>query len=211
MEAIWRQQLADGVARLGLRLSLAQTDLLVSYLALLDKWNRVFNLTAVRDRGEMVERHLIDSLSVLPHVSGHRLLDVGSGGGLPGVPLAVARPDLYVELIDANSKKTRFLNQVRLELGIPNLRVVHGRVEDYYPDELFDSVVSRAFASTSEFWRLAHHLLGPDGVMLAMKARAPEAELGDGFLDAGVEYDIIVLPSLLGAARHLVRLRSPKD
>ena len=107
MEALWRGQLADGLSRLGISLAEAQVDLLVRYLALLEKWNRVFNLTAVRDSGEMVERHLMDSLSVLPHIKGSRLLDVGSGAGLPGIPLAVACPDLYVELIDSISKKAR--------------------------------------------------------------------------------------------------------
>lgn len=211
MEALWRQQLADGVARLGVTLPAAQADTLVRYLALLYKWNRVFNLTAVRDGRELVERHLVDSLSALPHIRGRRLLDVGSGAGLPGVPLAVARPDLDVELIDSNSKKTRFLNQVRLELGIVNLRVVHGRVERYHPGELFDCILSRAFASVGDFWRLAHHLLAPGGVMVAMKARVPAAELDEGLSEAGAEFEVIALPPLLGAPRHLVRLRRVTD
>ena len=211
MEALWRGQLADGLSRLGISLAEAQVDLLVRYLALLEKWNRVFNLTAVRDSGEMVERHLMDSLSVLPHIKGSRLLDVGSGAGLPGIPLAVACPDLYVELIDSISKKARFLNQVRLELGMSNLRVVHGRVERYRPDEGFDTVISRAFASVGEFWRSANHLLEPGGIMLAMKARSPAAQLDDAAFDDGVDCMIIPLPRLLGAERHLVRLRRVRD
>lgn len=207
MEPMWRSQLADGLLRLGLGIPGSAVALLIRYLSLLEKWNRVFNLTAVRDRGAVVERHLIDSLSVLPHVEGRRLIDVGSGAGLPGLPLALARPDLYVELIDSNSKKTRFLNQAVLELRIPNVKVVHGRVESYVPDAPFDCVVSRAFASVSDLWRVAAHLLSPDGIMLAMKARAPTAELGEHLARAGAAGDIIALPAIGGAERHLVRLR----
>ena len=207
MTTMWRSQLTEGLLRLGLGLPDAGVERLIRYLLLLEKWNRVFNLTAVRDRSAVVERHLIDSLSVLPHVQGSRLIDVGSGAGLPGLPLALARPDLYVELIDSNSKKTRFLKQAVLELRIPNVEVVHGRVETYVPDAPFDCVVSRAFASVSELWRLAAHLLTPDGIMLAMKARLPEAELGEHLARAGAAGDIVALPAIGGAERHLVRLR----
>src|SRR5512135_1267886 len=146
-----QQQLAAGVAALGLALPEGAEARLLAYLALLDKWNRVYNLTAVRDAGRMVSHHLLDSLAAVPFFVGETALDVGSGGGLPGIPLAIARPGLRVTLIDSIAKKTAFLLQVKAELGLSNLDVVTGRVEDYRPVARFDVITSRAFSDLKEF------------------------------------------------------------
>jgi 16S rRNA (guanine527-N7)-methyltransferase len=171
-----RQQLSAGAARLGLALSPAVLDALMHYLALIEKWNRVYNLTAIRDPAQMVTHHLLDSLSIVPFVRGGRLLDVGSGAGLPGVAIAAVMPDLKCTLLDCNGKKTRFLTQVAIELKLPNIEVVQSRVEDYRPAFLFDCIVSRAFADLAEFIALAAPLLGKDGQLLAMKSARAEIE-----------------------------------
>ena len=153
----------------------AEVGSLLAYLELLIHWNRTYNLTAVREPGAIVTRHLLDSLSVLPWIRGPRLLDAGSGAGLPGIPLAIARPDLAVTLLDGAGKKTRFQNHVRRRLGLRNVRAVQGRLEDYRPDPAPDEVISRAFASLSSFATAARHLSAPR--LLAMKGRYPADEL----------------------------------
>lgn len=159
-----------------LRIEPAARDRLLDYLALLERWNRTYNLTAVRDPGDMVTRHVLDSLSVLPWVPAGRLLDAGSGAGLPGVPLAIARPELQVTLLDSAGKKIRFLNQVRRELVLDNITPVQSRLEAYRPDRAFDAIVSRAFSSLADFAAAARHLAG-HARLLAMKGRYPGAEL----------------------------------
>jgi 16S rRNA (guanine527-N7)-methyltransferase len=154
----------------------AKRSALLTYLRLLERWNRAYNLTAVRDPREMVARHLLDALAVLPWVPAGRLLDAGTGAGLPGVPLAIARPDLEVTLLDSAGKKIRFLNQVRRELGLPNIRPVQARLEDYRPEAPFDAIVSRAFASLADFAAAARRLTG-GALLLAMKGRHPAGEL----------------------------------
>jgi len=151
---------------------------LLAYLDLLQRWNRTYNLTAVRDPAAMIPRHLLDSLSILPWVSGRRLLDAGTGAGLPGVPLAIVRPELDVTLLDSSGKKVRFLNHLRRELGLQNTRPVQARLEEYEPGSSFDTIVSRAFASLADFAEAARHLAGA-ARLLAMKGRYPEAELQD--------------------------------
>ena len=171
------QQLAAGIAALGLALPEGAEAKLLAYLALLDKWNRVYNLTAVRDAERMVSHHLLDSLAAVPFFQGERVLDVGSGGGLPGIPLAIARPEVQVTLIDSIAKKTAFLLQAKAELGLGNLTVVTGRVEDYRPAEGFDVITSRAFSDLREFVALTRHLLKPGGCWLAMKGLYPNEEI----------------------------------
>ena len=171
------EQLAAGVAVLGLTLPGGAEAKLLAYLALLDKWNRVYNLTAVRDTERMVSHHLLDSLAAVVHFQGKTVLDVGSGGGLPGIPLAIARPELQVTLIDSIAKKTAFLLQAKAELGLVNLQVVTGRVEDYQPDSKFDLITSRAFSDLKEFVTLTRHLLKPTGHWLAMKGLLPHEEI----------------------------------
>jgi 16S rRNA (guanine527-N7)-methyltransferase len=162
---------------------------LLRYLEMLEKWNRVFNLTAVRDSKEMVFRHILDSLSVNSFIRGKRIADVGTGAGLPGIPLALVNPDKEFILLDSNSKKTRFLTQLVFELKIPNVEVVHSRCEDYHPDKCFDSIISRAFASLKVMLATTQHLICKHGQFLAMKGVYPEHEIQDipeGFTMLGV-------------------------
>jgi len=172
----YRQALEQALKHLNIDLLPAQIEQLLAYHQLLLKWNRAYNLTAVRDPLEMISRHLVDSLSILPWVGSGRLLDVGSGPGLPGIPLAICRPDLNVTTLDSNGKKTRFQQQVRIELGLQNLTVINGRVEQVDTDP-FDMIVSRAFASIADMLTLSGHLATETGVFLAMKGQYPEAEL----------------------------------
>lgn len=199
-------QLAAGIAALGLALPADAEAKLLAYLALLDKWNRVYNLTAVRDTERMVSHHLLDSLAAVPFFQGARVLDVGSGGGLPGIPLAIARPDLQVTLIDSIAKKTAFLLQAKMELGLDNLSVVTNRVEDYRPETGFDLITSRAFSDLREFVALTRHLLKPAGRWLAMKGLYPHEELA--LLPAGVKVsaDYVLTVPGLDATRHLIVL-----
>ena len=153
------------------------SDKLLQYLHLLDKWNQAYNLTAVRDIEAMVTRHIIDSLAILPWVKGAQLLDVGTGAGLPGIPLAIARPDLHVVLLDSNGKKIRFLHEVKRMLSLVNVDIIQTRVENYHPSHGFDTVTSRAFSDLAHMTKLTQHLIATDGIWLAMKGRWPEAEL----------------------------------
>jgi 16S rRNA (guanine527-N7)-methyltransferase len=197
-------QLALGAAALGLTLTRAQRGQLDQYLALLEKWNRVYNLTAIRSRSRMVTHHLLDSLAVLPHVRAPRVLDVGSGAGLPGIPLAVANPALEVTLLEANHKKSAFLTQAIGELHLANARIVTERVESWRTDARFDTIVSRAFADLAEFVGSSRHLLARGGVFAAMKGVHPFEEIerlprGYAVVDV-VKLDV---PGL-DAERHLV-------
>ena len=162
----------------GLELAPEQIDQLLGYLGLMQRWNRAYNLTAVREVADMVTRHLLDSLAVLPWIPAGRLLDAGTGAGLPGVPLAIARPGLQVTLLDSAGKKIRFLNQVRRELGLQNIEPVQARLEAWAPELPFDAIISRAFASLADFAGAARRLAG-GAVLLAMKGRYPAAELGE--------------------------------
>lgn len=176
------EQIHGGARQLGLDLSAESEDRLGTYLRLLVKWNRTYNLTAVRDETAMVSQHLLDSLAVLPYLKASSksiasLADVGSGGGLPGIPLAIACPQIKVELIEANHKKASFLEQARIELKLPNVSIHCGRVEVFKPNTLFDAVISRAFSSLADFVRLAAHLLAAEGRLLAMKGVHPQEEI----------------------------------
>ena len=166
-----KPQLEAGLVELGLSLTDTQVDQLIQYLTLLGKWNKVYNLTAIRDPEEMLIKHLLDSLAVVPHISGQRIIDVGTGGGLPGIPLAICFPHKTIDLLDSNSKKTRFLIQAKAELGLVNTQVIHDRVENYQPDLGYDSVISRAFASMQDMLHWTDHLLADEGVWWAMKAQ----------------------------------------
>ena len=201
-----QQILADGLTALGLDLPQETQQKLLDYLALLAKWNKVHNLTAVRDPEEMVTLHLLDSLSVLPHIRDQRLLDVGSGAGLPAVPIALARPQLKVTALDSSHKKTTFLRQVKAELGLANLDIVCGRVEEYQPEQKFDCVISRAFSDVAEFVQLTAHLCAADGIWLAMKGVYPYDELAQV---KNVISEVVPLrvPGL-AAQRHLVFLKA---
>jgi 16S rRNA (guanine527-N7)-methyltransferase len=162
---------------LGLQLEDAQIEKLQRYVALLYKWNKVFSLTAIPE-SKAVSLHLLDSLSVLPYLNGSKLADVGTGPGLPGIPIAIVRPELSVTLIETSSKKTAFLTQAVVELGLNNVQVSTCRVEAYLPPEPFDIVISRAFSDLQTFARLAGHLCGYSGTLVAMKAEISAAEIG---------------------------------
>jgi 16S rRNA (guanine527-N7)-methyltransferase len=199
-------QLTAGIAALGLALPAGAEAKLLAYLALLDKWNRVYNLTAVRDAERMVSHHLLDSLAAVPFFQGTTVLDVGSGGGLPGIPLAIARPELQVTLIDSIAKKTAFLLQAKAELGLSNLNIVTSRVEDFRPEAGFDVITSRAFSDLKEFVTLTRHLLKPGGRWLAMKGLYPHEEIAvlPDFVKVSADHALVV-PGL-EASRHLIVL-----
>ena len=163
--------LIDGLEQLKIELADEQVDKLMAYLTLLQKWNKVYNLTAIRDPEEMLIKHLLDSLAVLPHIKENRIIDVGTGGGVPGIPLAICFPEKQVDLLDSNSKKTRFLIQAKAELGLVNTQVIYSRVEEYKPEPLYDAVISRAFASIQDMLDWTHHLLPVGGIWWAMKAQ----------------------------------------
>lgn len=177
-----RDALLRGAEALGVELDDAQCQRLLDYLALLQKWNQVYNLTALRRPGEMLTHHLLDSLAALPPLRGHlsgaaaRVLDVGSGGGLPGVVLSILEPNLDVTCVDTVGKKATFIRQVAVELKLPNLSAAHARVEDLRLP-LFDVITSRAFASLADFTRLTRHLLAEKGVWMAMKGKVPDDEI----------------------------------
>lgn len=201
-----QKKLSQGLAELGIDLDAATQQKLLDYLALLEKWNKVHNLTAVRDPNDMVTLHLLDSLSVLPHIKSGRLLDVGSGAGLPGIPLSIVRPDLQVTVMDSSHKKASFMRQAKATLGIPNLEVICGRVEEFHPEHKFDMVISRAFSDLAEFMRLTAHLCAEGGVWLAMKGVYPFDELAQ---IKGPTSEVVPLrvPGL-EAQRHLVFLKA---
>jgi len=196
--------LARGLEQMNLPLPPQTQAKLLGYLALLAKWNRVYNLTAVRDPTQMVMRHLLDSLSVVPYIKGSRVLDVGTGAGLPGIPLALALPDVQFVLLDSNRKKTRFVTQAVADLGLSNVTVEACRIEDYRPGESFDTVISRAFSELVEMLTATGRLCRAGGVMLAMKGEYPAQELAgvpEGFAAATVHP--LIVPGL-DAKRHVV-------
>jgi 16S rRNA (guanine527-N7)-methyltransferase len=207
-----RQRLVAGLQAMQLELPESVVNGLLAYLALLVKWNRAYNLTAVRDPQEMVTRHLLDSLSLVPHLYGERIIDVGTGGGLPGIPLSLVFPERDFTLLDANGKKTRFLVQAKAELGLDNVTVVHSRVEAYHPEQPYDGVITRAFASVADILRDSRHLLADDGQMMAMKGTVPEEELAalpEGF--HLLEVIGLEVPGLEQEQRHLIRFGRDND
>ncbi|MDD0976477.1 16S rRNA (guanine(527)-N(7))-methyltransferase RsmG [Pseudomonas fontis] len=203
------EELSTGARALGLELSAAQQEQLLAYLALLIKWNKAYNLTAVRDPDEMVSRHLLDSLSVMAfiHSDSPRWLDVGSGGGMPGIPLAILHPGKNVTVLDSNGKKTRFLTQVKLELKLDNLTVIHKRVEEFQPELPFTGIISRAFSSMENFTNWTRHLGDAQTQWLAMKGLHPADELVALPADFKVDSEqALTVPGCQGQ-RHLLILR----
>ena len=201
-----RTALERGSQTMGLALSASVEERLMKYTELLAKWNRTYNLTAVRDPLAMVSHHLLDSLAVLPHLefAGERarLADVGSGGGLPGIPLALARPQWHVALVESNDKKAAFLQQAKIELHLSNVEIHGRRVETWEPADRFGVVISRAFAELVDFIASCRHLLAPGGVIAAMKGKDPRDEISrvTGFRCTTVSLDV---PFVEGE-RHLV-------
>jgi 16S rRNA (guanine527-N7)-methyltransferase len=184
-ERLWQQQLDQGLPEMSLDLEVSQREKLLSYLTLLNKWNKTYNLTAVRDPQEMVPRQLLDSLSILHLIKGKHILDVGTGPGLPGIPLAIALPQLQFTLLDSNGKKTRFVQQAKMELQLDNVTVVQSRLEQLPCDKRFDTITSRAFSSLPKFVHLALSLLTDSGLLVAMKGAFPKEEI-DAVEDQGL-------------------------
>jgi len=204
-------QLSRLLNQAGISLPENQQQQLVDYVALLHKWNKAYNLTSVRSPDEMLVRHILDSIVVEPHLQGTRFIDVGTGPGLPGIPLAIVRPDAHFTLLDSLGKRIRFLRQVQHELGLTNITPVQSRVEAFPAEPPFDGVISRAFASLSDMVNWCQHLPGEQGYFYALKGLRPDdeiAQLPEGF----VVEDIIRLdvPDLDGE-RHLVRIKSVKS
>lgn len=188
------EELAQGIIELGLNVSAEQQQKLLNYVELLYKWNRVYNLTAIRNPQQMVSNHLLDSLAITSYLWAGRWLDAGCGAGLPGVVVAIVRPDWQWVLLDSNSKKTGFVQQAIIELGLKNISVQCARIEDFQPTQKFDGIVSRAFTELGDFLRVTQHLLAPEGRWAAMKGRA-EKEL------TGLPEDCVL--------REIIKLKIP--
>ncbi|SFN02511.1 16S rRNA (guanine(527)-N(7))-methyltransferase RsmG [Dokdonella immobilis] len=204
-----RQRLRSGLTALNLTLGDAVVEQLLDYVDLLLRWNTAYNLTAVRDAGEMVTRHLLDSLAILPYVEGRSLADLGTGAGLPGIPLALARPELEVCLVDSNGKKARFLREAVRQLHLAHARIVEARAES--ASGRYDCVTARAFATLADMLGWGGHLLADDGRWLALKGRFPQDELDNlpsGFVVEAVHR--LAVPGL-DAERHLVIIKRSGD
>ena len=206
VDASLQTLLEDGLDKLAIHCSDHQLKQLLDYLNLLATWNSAYNLTAIRDPKKMVALHLLDSLAILPHITGERLIDVGTGAGLPGIPLAIMFPEKTFKLLDSNGKKTRFLFQARSQLGLKNLTEIQTRVEQFTPEQTFDTVLSRAFSSVAEMVSLCKHLLSDNGRFLAMKGKFPQSELS--LLEKGFKVDASHQLRVPGveAERHLIEI-----
>ena len=196
--------LEDGILELGLEERLGGDDLLMEYVTELMNWNRVYNLTSVRKPTDIITRHILDSLTILDHLHGDRILDIGTGAGLPGIPLAIACPEREFVLLDSSSKKLRFVQQTLGILKLDNVTLENTRVDEYQTDEPYDTIVCRAFSDLPDFFRYAAQLCKPDGRMLAMKGVYPMTEV-ESLEDKSVISDVVALkvPGL-DAERHLV-------
>lgn len=200
-----RDLLIEGSHHMGFNFSDQVNDQLMTYLNLVEKWNRVYNLTAIRDRDEMIKLHFLDSLSILNYVNVKNILDVGSGAGFPGIVLAIAKPEMKVTVMDSVNKKTTFMQQVKSELSLSNLNVLNGRVEALQPTTLFEAVTSRAFSNLRNMMSLTQHTLQKNGVWLAMKSKDVKQEL-EAFEKN--QYTLIPLEvPFINAERYLVLLK----
>ena len=208
--------LEEGIAALGLDLPTQAQEKLLAFARLLIKWNKVYNLTAIRDEAQVVTHHLLDSLSVLPQLAGiTRLVDVGSGGGLPGVVLAICRPELQVDSVETVQKKATFQNQARIELKLANFRAHHARIENwqpaYFAEQPVDGIVSRAFADLADFVNLSAHLAGPETRILAMKGVYPADEIARIPAGFALERSTPLTVPGLDAERHLIIVKRSKN
>jgi len=208
------QRLKQGIDELSLEIAPETQQKLIQYVELIAKWNKSFNLTAIRNIDEMVTLHLLDSLAVVPFIKANRILDVGAGAGLPGIVLALCYPDKEFVLIDTNGKKTRFMTQAKIELGLANVEVVHARVDEYQPLKAFDAIISRAFASISDMLGYVDHLVTPETTILAMKADS-EDEISRMPTDDKLAYTIDTIHELkipgLQAKRQLIVITKPGE
>ncbi|MEW8506691.1 MAG: 16S rRNA (guanine(527)-N(7))-methyltransferase RsmG [Candidatus Thiodiazotropha sp.] len=209
-ESACLERLLAGAREMGLVIDGRQQGRLIGFLSLLVKWNRAYNLTAVRDPLQMVGRHLLDSLAVLPHLRQGECLDIGTGAGLPGVPLAIMRPDSRFVLLDGNSKKIRFVRQAKLELGLENIEPVHARVEAYRPASPYPTLVTRAFSSLPKLLALSDGLWTQGSEILAMKGVVPEQEIAQLGARFSCEAIVLKVPFEEGE-RSLVRIRQASE
>jgi 16S rRNA (guanine527-N7)-methyltransferase len=198
------RRLAAGLAVMGIPALPEQRAMLLAFLALMQKWNRTYNLTAIRDPSTAVDLHLLDSLTVWPYLHGHRVLDVGTGAGLPGVPLALMSPERAFALLDSNAKKTRFVQQAVIELGLKNVDVVTARVEQYRPESGFDTVLARAYAGLQDILADTAGLLAPHGKLLAQKGQVPAEEI-ESIKHHTVRVHRLAIPRVK-AERHLIEI-----
>ena len=202
-----QQDLETGLRELNLNCSPLQLEKLLKYLKLLQRWNKAFNLTAIRDPLQMVRLHLLDSLAIHPYVQGLKsIIDVGTGPGLPGIPLAILNPEINFTLLDSNGKKTRFLFQAINELKLTNASEINHRVEAYQPNQLFDAVISRAFSSISDMLNQCDHLVSDQGCFLAMKGKKPDSELSQMTKAYKVVEVSEVNVPLIDSERHLIKI-----
>lgn len=196
-------RLQQGIQKLGLEIDADTQQKLIDYLKLMIKWNKAYNLTAIRELDSMVIRHLLDSLSILPYIDASPVLDVGTGAGLPGIPLALCRPDYQFVLLDSNGKKTRFLTQAKIELAIDNIEVIHSRIEDYQPGNSFEIITCRAFAALNTILDRTQHLVTSTTRIMAMKGKEAMPELAEGYRQQNV-YKLQV--PWLDEERHLIEI-----
>jgi 16S rRNA (guanine527-N7)-methyltransferase len=196
----------SGLASLQCKASDQQRDTLKQYVALLQRWNKTYNLTAIRDPWQMIPLHIFDSLATAPYILGTHCLDVGSGGGLPGIPLAIMQPQRAFTLLDTNGKKTRFMQQAAIELGLNNINIVQTRVENWQPQKKFDTIISRAFASVVDFIDTSSCHLSRNGQILAMKGQFPESELSSLPNEFIVEYSKTLLIPEVSGERCLIKI-----
>ncbi len=203
-QSIMQQQLAQGIIELGCAISLEQQHQMIAYLVLLGKWNRTHNLTAIRESHKMVTHHLLDSLSIIPYLKGDAILDVGTGGGVPGMPLAIACPEKSFVLVDSHGKKTRFLKHAVQALGLSNVEVCHSRVEQLSQMHTFDVIMARAVSTLSNLLQWTQPLLKEDGSWVLMKGAYPEEELQSVVLPC--QTIPIEVPGL-DAQRHVVMIK----
>jgi 16S rRNA (guanine527-N7)-methyltransferase len=171
-----RTNLMAGISALEISVNEQQVELMLAFISLIEKWNKAYNLTAIRTRQEMVSLHLLDSLTVIPYLEGRSIIDIGTGAGLPGIPLAICLPMSTFTLLDSNSKKTRFVQQAVLELKLTNVKVIHSRAQDYKPDHGYSTVLTRAFAELPDIIGFTRHLITENGSLIAMKGHCTEAE-----------------------------------
>lgn len=198
--------LLAGLATLKLEVTAAKQQQLLNFIDLLEKWNRIYNLTALREPEQMLAQHILDSLAVVPHLQVKTLADVGSGAGLPGIPLAVALDEVEITLIDSNHKKATFMREAQMQLNLKNVQVICARAEAFQPVNAFDAVISRAFSDLAEFVRVSRHLCAPGGRLFAMKGLLPYEEILHLPADVKVVSQLPLKIPGVAAQRHLIIL-----
>jgi 16S rRNA (guanine527-N7)-methyltransferase len=203
-----RNILLAGLSALHIVVNEQQAEALLAFISLMEKWNKAYNLTAIKSRQEMVRLHLLDSLTVSPYLDGQNIIDIGTGAGLPGIPLAICLPQLSFTLLDSNAKKTRFVQQAVLELKLCNVKIIHSRAEDFQPEQPFSTVLTRAFAELPDMIDSTRHLVAKNGILLAMKGQSSETEIAK--VNAKMTIIPVQIPNV-EAERNLVCIQLNND